>query len=147
MLGFFDIFSVGIEIKFTSVAGAYYNTLGYSWYRVKKFFEKIRLFLFTEGKQGSYGKRCGFKAYAYYVHFHVSRKNLGVSPQTLTSFLGQEFSLCENKLRSPHLSLRFPKSLSKTFTKSHDLVMGFLLKFRSILFKGLQVWTESTVLN
>ena len=40
MLGFFDIFSVGIEIKFTSVAGAYYNTLGYSWYRVKKFFEK-----------------------------------------------------------------------------------------------------------
>ena len=35
----------------------------------------------------------------------------------LDFFHGQEFSLCENGLRPPHLSLRFPKGLSKTFIK------------------------------
>ena len=40
-------------------------------------------------------------------------------------FHGQEFSLCENELRSPHLSLRFPKGSNETFNKiPMTVVMG-----------------------
>ena len=60
-------------------------------------------------------------------------------PQYPTSFLGQEICFA-NRLTPPHLSLRFPKSLSKTFNKIPWLCHGiFKLKDKFIKLKYLRV--------